>query len=101
MTTQDGTGTTGTGNAKAQVLQLVPRNVTRDQFAVAALVASGALMLWGLRRGMRGIGPIELTGSMVGAAEWFAYLLTVGGTIRVIQTQYPDSAAARALAFIY
>ena len=60
MTTQDGNDTP---TAQAQIISLVPRNVSRDQFAVASLVATGALLLWGLRRGMRGIGPIELTGS--------------------------------------
>lgn len=100
MTTQD-TGGTVASDATAAVIALVPRNITRDQFAVAALIGAGALLIMSLRKGLRGIGPIELTGSSVGAAEWFGYLLVVGGTIRVIQTQYPDSAVARGLAFIY
>ena len=62
MTTNDGGSNKAAADAKAQVLSLVPKNVTRDQFAVAALVGAGAVGLWGLRRGMRGIGPIELTG---------------------------------------
>lgn len=89
------------GSAAATVVELIPKNVNRDQAAVAALILGGAVMLYGLRRGMRGIGPIELTGSMVGAAEFLAYLIVVGGTIRTLQTRFPDHAVSRALAFIY
>ena len=78
-----------------------PTTLNRDQAAVAAMIGVGALGIWALRKGMRGIGPIELTGSMVGATEWLAYLLVVGGTIRTIQTKYPDAAFSRAMSFIY
>lgn len=72
-----------------------------DEMAVAGVMVGSALALYGLRRGLTGVGQLQLTGSAVRGVEFAAYLLLVGGVIRTLQTQFPESRIARAVNYIY
>lgn len=74
--------------------------ITPETLAVAGVIGAGLLILISLRKGLKGIGDFQLTGSALGAVEWFAYAAVVGGTVRVLQTQYPDSKIINAIAFV-
>ena len=73
----------------------------REEVAVALLMVGGLATLWALRKGMRGIGPLQLTGSAVSGVEFAAYLVVVGGMIRVAQATWPENPVVKASAFIY
>jgi hypothetical protein len=68
---------------------------------VAILIAGGALILYSLRKGMKGIGPVQLTGSGISGVEFAAYLVVVGGIIRTAQATWPDNPIVKATAFVY
>lgn len=72
-----------------------------DEVAVAAVIVGGLVILWGIRKGVKGLGPIELAGSTLSAVEFLGYLMVVGGTVRVVSHRYPDSPLSRALGFVY
>jgi hypothetical protein len=72
-----------------------------SEVAVAGVILGGAALLWALRRGLKGLGPVELAGSTLSGLEFFGYLMVVGGTIRVLQTQFPDNPVLAAINFIY
>lgn len=72
-----------------------------EEGAVALLIGGSLLGLWLLRRGLKGIGPVQLTGSGIGGAEFAFYLMTVGGIIRTAQATWPDNPVVKATAFIY
>lgn len=72
-----------------------------DAVMVAAVMGGSLLALYGLRRGLRGIGPIELTGSGISGVEFAAYLMVVGGMIRTLQATFPDNPVVKATAFLY
>jgi hypothetical protein len=72
-----------------------------DETAVAVMILAGLGILYAVRKGVRGLGPIELAGSTLSAVEFLGYLLVVGGTVRVISTRYPENPLARALGFVY
>lgn len=71
------------------------------EMQVALTIAAGVGILYMLRKGMKGIGDFQLTGSTVGAVEWAAYAAVVGGTFRVLQANFPESKVVQALAFVY
>lgn len=75
-------------------------NSDGSNVAVAAVIGGGLVTLWALRRGMKGIGDFQLTGSAVGAVEWLAYMAVVSGTIRVLSVNYPDNPIVQALTFV-
>jgi hypothetical protein len=70
--------------------------VSGDQAAVAAAIVGGLVLLAVIRRGAK-VGPVQLTGSAVGAAEWLGYALVVGGTMRTAATLWPDNGFVRAV----
>jgi hypothetical protein len=72
-----------------------------DELIVAGVILGGMATLYALRKGMKGIGDFQLTGSTVGALEWAAYAAVVGGTIRVLQANFPENKIVRAVSFIY
>lgn len=69
--------------------------------AVGGVILGGLATLYLLRRGLRGIGDLQLTGSALSAVEWAAYAAVVGGTLRVAQTAFPDNKVVQALGFVY
>ena len=76
-------------------------NDAGSELAVALVIAGGLGTLYAIRKGLVGIGDLRLTGSTVGAIEWLAYAAVVGGTLRVLSTQYPDNPIIGALGFVY
>jgi hypothetical protein len=72
-----------------------------DEVAVATVILGGLGVLYLIRKGVKGLGPVELVGSTLSAIEFAGYLVVVGGTIRVITTRYPENPLARALSFVY
>lgn len=72
-----------------------------EPIAVALVLAGGLVSLAILRKGMKGIGDLQLFASTMGAVEWLAYAAVVGGTLRVAQINFPDNKLVQALAFIY
>jgi len=85
------------------VVQLPARlgAVTSDQVALAGLMLGALGVLIALRKGMRGIGPIELTGSTVAGVEFAALLMLVGSGVRLVEIYTADRPVGRALSFIY
>ena len=76
-------------------------NSGSETLAVAAVIGGGLVTLALLRKGLGGLGDVQLRASTLGALEWLAYAAVVGGTIRVLQTNYPDSKLVSALGFVY
>ncbi len=74
--------------------------VTPDQWALAAILLGSLGALIVLRKGMKGIGPIELTGSTISGIEFTAMFLIVGTGVRLVQIYTADRPIGRALAFI-
>jgi len=74
--------------------------VTADQWALAGLMLGSLGTLILLRKGMKGIGPLELTGSTVAGVEFLAMFILAGSTIRLAQIYTADRPIGRALAFI-
>ena len=72
-----------------------------SELSVALVILGGLGTLYAIRKGLVGIGDLRLTGSTIGAIEWLAYAAVVGGSLRVAQTQFPDSEILKALAFVY
>lgn len=72
------------------------RMIDGDQAAVAAAIVGGLVLLYAIRRGVR-VGPVALTGSALGAAEWLGYALVVGGTLRTAATIWPENGLVRAV----
>ena len=72
-----------------------------EEGSVALLIAGGLVGLFALRKGLKGIGPIQLTGSGIAGAEFLFYLLVVGGMIRTAQATWPENPIVKATAFIY
>ncbi len=86
----------------ANVIQLPSlASVTPDQVALAVLMLGSLGTLAALRKGMKGIGPIELTGSTVAGVEFAALFILVGAAFRLAQIQLADTPLGRALAFIH
>lgn len=78
------------------------RNINMGEpMAVAAVVGLGLATLYALNRGFRGIGDFQLTGSTVRGIEWAANAMVVGGTLRVLQANFPENRFVQALAFVY
>lgn len=75
--------------------------VTADQWALAALLLGSLGTLVALRKGMKGIGPLELTGSTIAAVEFAAMLMLIGTAVRQVQIYTADKPIGRALAFVY
>jgi hypothetical protein len=76
-------------------------NMQSENLAVAIVLAGGLVSLALLRKGMKGIGDLQLFASAMGAVEWLAYAAIVGGTLRVAQINFPENKLVQALAFIY
>ena len=76
-------------------------NLQSEPIAVALVLAGGLVSLAILRKGMKGIGDLQLFASTMGAVEWLAYAAVVGGALRVAQINFPDNKLVQALAFIY
>ena len=76
-------------------------NAGSETLAVATVIGAGLVTLTLLRKGLGGLGDFQLRASTLGAVEWLAYAAVVGGTIRVLQTNYPDSKIVNALGFVY
>jgi len=72
-----------------------------NEWAVAGIVLVSLGALYGFRKGIKGIGDMQLSGSAVRGVEFAAYLMIVGATIRTLQTQFPKSAFAKAVNYIY
>jgi len=72
-----------------------------DQLALAAIMLGSLGILVALRKGMKGIGPIELTGSTVSGVEFAALLMLVGSGVRLTEIYTAGTPFGRALAFIY
>jgi len=89
--------------APSNVIQLpvALNSLTADQIALAAIMLGSLGALVALRKGMKGIGPIELTGSTVSGVEFAALLMLVGSGIRLIEIYTAGTPFGRALSFVY
>ena len=85
------------------IARMIPgvSNDAGSEVSVAVLILAGLGTLYAIRRGLLGIGDLRITGSAVGALEWLAYAAVVGGSLRVLSTQFPDSEVIKALNFVY
>ena len=72
-----------------------------EPIAVALVLAGGLVSLAILRKGLKGVGDLQLFASTMGAVEWLAYAAVVGGGLRIAQINFPDNKLVQALAFIY
>jgi hypothetical protein len=89
---------------RPQVLRLIPGGASpsKDELAVAGWIVGAVAGLYLLRKGLKGIGPIELVGSTASGLEFAGYLIVVGAALRTLQTHLdPESSVSRALSYIY
>lgn len=91
---------------EAQVIRL-PRLIPGgeapgpQELAVAGVLLGSLGLLWAFRKGFRGLPGVELSGSAARGVEFAAYLMVVGGTLRVLSIQFPNSNVAKAINFLY
>lgn len=94
---------TAPDGSRPNVLAIFPGGAQpgSTEITMALLVLGSMAALYGIRRGVKGLGPVELAGSTLSAAEFAAYLIVVGTILRLVTIQWADRPIGKALSFIY